>query len=146
MEIDERNGLVAKLLEDGETLSDIQKLLQSEYGVNLTYMDLRLIVSEIEVNWEKVEPEPEEDPEDDAEAEPEAEPTPGDTVVNVSPVVRPGAIFSGDVTFKSGIKAEWHLDQMGRLGLNPANEDDRPTEEDFAEFQAELQRQLQGRM
>ena len=55
-----------------------------------------------------------------------------------SGLVRPGALASGTVSFGSGAKAEWIVDQMGRLGLE--NVVGEPTEEDFAEFQQELRK------
>ena len=52
--------------------------------------------------------------------------------------------MSGDVTFSSGLKAQWHLDQFGRIGLVPEQEGAQPSQEEVQEFQMELQRQLQG--
>ena len=69
----------------------------------------------------------------------------GKTVVNVSKLVRPGAVMSGDVKFKSGARAEWSLDPIGRLSLNPAGSSGSPTEEDLQDFQIELQKSLQGK-
>ena len=114
-------------------------------------MELRLISSDLEVNWEKV---------DSANAKPKSkiiDPNAssednanggvgGKTVVTVSKVVRPGAVMSGDVRFKSGATAEWQLDQLGRLGLNPTGNSEKPTEADIQEFQMELQTQLQGKV
>ena len=150
MDTAERDALIGKLLAEGHGLSEVQKVLETEHDYKITYMELRLIASDLEVNWKKLDeaknPKKDEDEEDDTAAladEPAA--GPGETVVTVSKLVRPGAIFSGDVIFKSGIKAEWYLDQMGRLGLNPENEDDKPDEEDLMEFQQKLQEELQSR-
>jgi hypothetical protein len=49
-------------------------------------------------------------------------------------------MISGKVTFSDGQKAEWYLDQMGRLGLNPDQVGYRPSEQDVLAFQVELQR------
>jgi hypothetical protein len=146
METAERNQLIARLLHEGNTLAQVQKLLEEEHDVKLTYMDLRLISSDLEVNWSKFDPpEPEPEPEPKAESDDPDEPTTGQTIINVSKLQRPGAMFSGDVTFKSGVKSEWHVDTMGRLGLNPIG-DERPTEEDLQDFQKELQGAVQGKM
>lgn len=160
MDVKARNELIAKLLHAKESLSNIQKILEREHDVRMTYMELRMIVSELQVDWKKVEekpvppPEPAGDEADaemvDAELEPEADdladgPAGGKTTVSLSKLVRPGAIFSGDVHFKSGLKAEWWVDNAGRLGLNPKGSG-RPNEEDVREFQMELQRLLASQM
>jgi hypothetical protein len=148
MDSSARDELIRSMIAEGHTLSDVQKTLQSEHDVNITYMELRLLAAELQVNWDKVDgakkAAEEKANEDDADATEEEEAAPGGTQVTVSPVVRPGAMFSGDVTFASGITAEWYLDQFGRLGL--ANESGKPDENDLMEFQQELQKALQGRM
>jgi DNA-binding transcriptional MerR regulator len=146
MENSERDEIIARHLGEGTSLSEIQKILQEEHDVNLTYMELRLISSGLEVNWSKLDP-PEEEKVDveDVVQEPEATGN-GETVVNVSKVVRPGAVVSGDVTFKSGARAEWYLDQLGRLGLNPTHNSGKPSEEELQEFQQELQGVLHNKM
>ena len=145
MNTDERNRLIAEKLGEGLSLADVQRLLRDEHGITMTYLELRLVVADLEVDWQK---------QDDAvsaakveaEAVPDlaaAEPSSG-TSITVSKVVRPGASMSGDVEFASGAKAEWFVDAMGRLGLNPTSGSERPTEEDIREFQVELQRKLTG--
>jgi len=64
----------------------------------------------------------------------------GKTTVEVSKVVRPGAVASGSVKFGSGVTAEWVLDQLGRLGLEKAS--GKPTQQDVKDFQVELQKLL----
>ncbi len=145
MEEIERNQLIAKLISDGMSLSDVQKALKDEYNIQMTYMELRLISSDLDVNWEKCDAKA-------AAAKPKVI-DPNDTVddgglggtqVNVNKVVRPGAVMSGDVTFASGARADWQIDPMGRLALNPIGDSGKPTEADLQEFQMELQRILQG--
>ena len=149
MDNSQRDELIRSMIADGHTLSDVQKTLQQEHGLNVTYMELRLLAAELQVNWDKVDgakkkAEEEAKKTEDDEVEGEDDEESSGTTVTVSPVVRPGAMFSGDMTFASGVKAEWYLDQFGRLGL--ANETGQPDENDVMEFQRELQRQLQGRM
>ncbi|NMA45846.1 MAG: hypothetical protein GX945_04725 [Lentisphaerae bacterium] len=246
----ERNELIAQKLNEGMPLSDVQKLLADEYGLRMTFLELRLIAADLNVDWQKHDkPKAPEVPttaaalpEDDAEegdedeeldSEDEAvaddnedgegggagtrvtvdeqprrgtamsgsvrfasgllgewfldqmgrpglqlaegqegqpseedirlfqaelsaimqkmqddlarEAAEGKTKVNVSPVVRPGAMFSGDVVFASGAKAEWTLDQTGRLGLQPAEGSAKPTQRDMQLFQMELRRVLQSK-
>ena len=52
------------------------------------------------------------------------------------------ALASGSVNFSDGQMAAWTLDQYGRLGLSPAQQGYRPPPEDFAEFQALLEKEL----
>ncbi len=143
-----RNQLIARLLAEKRTLSEIQKILEKDHQLRLTYMELRLIASELKVDWKKVEGDKK-----PAAAAPAAglkllgdEPGPGGarTEIAISKLVRPGAIFSGSVKFKSGASGEWAVDQMGRLGLTPSPGSARPTEDDIQDFQVELQRKLQG--
>jgi hypothetical protein len=147
---DERNNLIAQLLAEGQSLSDVQKVLKDEHQIQMTYMELRMLALDLEVNWKKVD-ESREDPkainkviDPNADPEPEEAGAGGGTQVSVSKVVRPGAVMSGEVTFESGARAEWFLDQLGRLGLNPLGDSESPSEEDLQEFQVALQEKLQG--
>jgi hypothetical protein len=72
-----------------------------------------------------------------------AQTAPGDVSVTIDTVTRPGTMISGKVTFSDGKKAEWHLDQFGRLGLVPGEVGYRPPAADLEAFQIELQMQLQ---
>ncbi len=63
--------------------------------------------------------------------------------VTVDQLARPGALVSGKVKFSDGKSAEWLLDQMGRLGLVPAEKGYKPAPDDLQEFQTVLQVELQ---
>lgn len=150
---------VLECLQKGLSLSEIQKMLHDK-GEIITFLDLRLLASELEnLDWKKLGGEKEaqekeaaaakKKEEDDDLAEEHADEIPADkgewsgaTVVEVSKLVRPGAALSGSVKFASGVKADWVLDQMGRLGLEKPT--GKPTPEDIKEFQVELQKKLQG--
>lgn len=126
---------MAEQLNNGVSLSEIQKLIVEKFKRKMTFLEVRVMASELEnIEWTKqdpVKPEP-------AKEEPTAdEDTAGKTVVEVSKLVRPGAAASGSVKFASGASAEWILDQTGRLGLE--NAQGKPTPEDLKEFQQELQ-------
>ncbi len=138
---------IAELLNEGVSLSDIQKKLQSEKNVKMTFLDLRLLAAELEeVDWSKQKADVEAEnaaKKAEEEKKKEAEKTidnAGKTVVEVSRLKRPGALASGTVNFASGAKAEWILDQTGRLGLD--NQTGEPSQDDIQEFQVELQRIL----
>ncbi len=143
MDTKERDALIAKLLSQGMSLSDVQKHLEVEHAIKLTYMDLRLISADLNVDWSRQETAK---PIPDLSEIPADDPPPSATQVNVSKVVRPGALFSGDVTFKSGARGEWALDRYGRLALNQAEGAAKPTEDDLQDFQVELQKVLQSKM
>ncbi|MBO4648005.1 MAG: hypothetical protein J5806_07605 [Lentisphaeria bacterium] len=158
---------IAQKVPEGYSLSKIQDMLK-EQGVHITFMELRLLASEIEESvWKKTEkadeppapaPEPAQEqpagPEDQdalpeeevpvppAEPEAPADAAPaaqrGKTVVELSKIARPGAAASGTVTFGSGVTAEWVVDAYGRLGLENAS--GKPDRQDIQEFQMELQK------
>ncbi len=146
MSSNEQDRFIVTKLNEGLSLSQVQKLLAEELGVKMTYLDLRLLVADLEVNWDKQESEkPAAKPAAELAEESVAQEdggVPGKTTVTVSKLVRPGAAMSGEVVFSSGAKAEWFLDAMGRLGLNPAPGSERPDEQDLRDFQLELQRKL----
>lgn len=147
MNTEERNRIIAEKLNEGLSLGEVQKFLAEEHDVNMTYLDLRLLASELEVDWEKQTPEktPEDLTPETASLEPEP-PADGDgkTHVELSKIARPGAALSGSVTFASGAKAEWYVDNYGRLGLQPEPGSGKPTEDDIKGFQVELQKAVAG--
>jgi len=158
----EQKAKLATWLSAGTSLSDIQKLISSEMGIGMTYMELRFLIDDLDLEVTDNKPEAEE-VEEGAEAE-SAEPTPveeadaeldeapvagmGSVSITVDTLQRPGAMVSGDVTFSDGQTLGWQLDQMGRLGLIPNSDTPdgyQPPEEDIPAFQSELQRQLQSK-
>lgn len=135
---------MAEQLEEGHSLSDIQQMINEKFKTKLSYMEIRIMASELEnIDWSKNDPVPEEKPieEDELEA-PAPGAADGNTVVEVSKLVRPGAAMSGSVKFASGASATWILDQMGRLGFDDTVGE--PTEEDMKAFVDELKAKLQG--
>lgn len=154
---------IAQKVPEGYSISRIQDLLK-EQGVHITFMELRLLASEMEEQvWkqnekeEKPAPEPEiaapaeeELPGTTDEAVPSPAPVPaeektdapaaprGKTTVELSKIARPGTAASGSVKFGSGVTAEWLIDQFGRLSLD--NPSGKPDQQDIKEFQMELQK------
>lgn len=153
-------------LQQGLQLAEIQKRLAAELGVHLTYMELKLAVSELDVlpqDQETIEPPPLPSPptgstattgrgQPPAPAAPAASasappppappPTPGQVKVTVDQLARPGALASGQVQFSDGKKATWYFDEMGRLGLLASEPGYRPPASDIPAFQAALDREL----
>ena len=134
---------IAAELASGVSLSDIQNHINAEFKTSLTYMDVRILASALDVDWQALDPnakkiaEPEEPETADSVETAAAGETAADTVVEVSKLARPGMMLSGTVKFASGSTAEWYVDNMGRLGLeNLVGE--KPTQEDIEKFQIEL--------
>ncbi len=161
---EEQKQAVSGWIADGKSVSEIQDLLRSELEIALTYMAVRFLVDDLGLQLRDAEPEP--DPADAAaeegsqEASEEEAPGPepdgapdasqdaggqseGSVSLTVDKITRPGAIVSGSTTFSDGNKAEWMLDQMGRLGVVPEVEGYKPSAGDVAAFQASLQEELQ---
>ena len=168
MNLDEaQKQKVASWLEEGLKLSEIQKRLASEFGLSMTYMEMRFLLDDLKLKPKekevprtsipdlgkkpettgkpgmKPEPLPPEEPLDELEDEEEAIPAgAGNVSVSVDRVTRPGALVSGSVTFSDGKSAQWYLDQLGRLGMVPKEQGYRPSQTDLMGFQAQLQKEL----
>ena len=155
---EEQQSAMKQWAEDGSQLSDIQQRLKGQFGLNVTYMDTRLLVLDLGIDLQS-EPEPEpgsEGPEaESAENDSPAETTPdpsapdqaglsGRLQVTTDEMARTGAIVSGSVTFSDGEKAVWMIDEMGRPGLEPDTPDYQPTEPDLIEFEKHLRTLLEG--
>ena len=155
---------MAEKIAAGVSLSDIQNMVNAEFKLNLTYMDIRIMASELEIDWQQLNPKkeaavedvtavetpaPAETPAQDISAEAAAPGMPdlGDTKIEISKIARPGMMFSGSVTLANGSTADWYLDNMGRLGVDNL-QGDQPGQEDIEKFQMALQielRKLMGR-
>lgn len=141
-------------LAGGMKLADLQKRLEADFGLKLTYMEVRLLVDDL-----KVLPK---DPEPPAKVEPAPSPTPaaaqpgsvlepevmpsgpiGSGVkVTVDAVTRPGTMVSGRVAFSDGQGGTWYVDQYGRPGLAPDTKGYRPSAPDLQSFQVALEGEL----
>lgn len=147
MEKDKLKKVVADLVNQGTSLSEIQSILQTDYDYKITFFELRLLAAELEnVDWSKQKADKETDQEREKEKEKienELKPNQGGsgkTSIQMSNIKKPGSIANGSVTFASGVTADWSIDQMGRLSLE--NQSGEPTNEDLQEFQTELQNKL----
>lgn len=144
---EEQRKRVSAWIAEGLKLSEIQKRLESELGLKLTYLDTRLLIDELRLVPKDAEPPA---PPKDLAAKvpppktPAESAVPGGVSVKVDAVTRPGAVVSGKVTFSDGNTADWYLDQMGRLGLVPQQQGYRPSPADLQTFQEQLQQELQS--
>jgi hypothetical protein len=155
MNLDEgQKKQVAAWIAEGLKLADIQKRIEADFGLRLTYLEARLLMNELQlsprdqeakaapVNSKTIEtkttgPTPAQGPASGAE------PAGGGVSVTVDRVTRPGALVSGKASFSDGQSAEWFLDQTGRLGFVPKQQGYRPSETDLEVFQSALQSELQ---
>lgn len=146
---------------EGVSLAEIQRQLEETHGIRLSYLEARLLVSELEVSLQHKANEPEkilskaappaaehspddglEDEDDFSEELPPSLGGSANVSVSVDSIAQPHALVSGKVTFSDGKKASWYVDQMGRLGLNAAEPGYRPSQQDLLAFQQELQRTM----
>jgi hypothetical protein len=135
---EDQRAAISKWIEEGASLSDIQKRLKEEFQLSLTYLETRLLADDLKLRLKEperpVEPPPLPTPD-------KAASTPASKVsVTVDQITRPGAMVSGRATFSDGQSAEWYLDQTGRLGLNPSTPGYRPSQQDVMDFQVELEK------
>src|SRR6266550_7268639 len=149
---DEQRKKMAEWIAQGLKLSEIQSRLGAELGLNLTYMDVRLLVDDLKLTPKDIErPKPTASaiqapgsgaaaPAPSAAQQPAAKP--GGVSISVDQVARPGAVVSGKVTFSDGNTADWYFDQAGRLGLLPQQTGYRPSAPDLQQFQAALDGEL----
>ena len=133
---------IAEKHAENMTLSEIQKALNEEFNTKLTFMEVRILASEIEnIDWDKNSKQTTKTAEKAADDGIPATPAPetnGKTHIEMSKIERPGVMASGTVRFISGATAEWIIDNTGRCGLDKVV--GQPTEEDFMDFQTELQK------
>lgn len=149
---DEQISTIRQWADDGAELSDIQKRLSEDFEIKFTYLETRFLLEDL-----KIELKPKEVPEPEKEEEPEVEDAPAEApaegedpvvigsevAVTIDTVLRPGALISGQASFAGGDRAAWWLDQEGRLGMDPADAEFRPSEDQMRAFQIELQRTIQ---
>ncbi|MDD5596724.1 MAG: hypothetical protein PHV82_02190 [Victivallaceae bacterium] len=134
---------MAQKLGEGLSLAEIQKLIEEKFNKRMTFLDIRLMASALDtVDWEKEaareKAEAEKDPETADKPEKDTADKKGKCVVELSKLVKPGAVAHGSVKFPSGVSGNWVLDQMGRLGMEKNTGE--PTEADLKAFQKELQK------
>jgi len=158
MQLDEaqRQRVTAWVLQ-GAKLSEIQNRLAEEFGLKMTYMEVRFLMDDLKLTLKDPEPPkpaaPPNPPPATAKTKPEAAaksagaeaaaaPAAGKVSVSVDQLARPGAVVSGKVNFSDGQAAEWYLDQTGRLGVVTKQQGYKPSAADVQQFQAALQDEL----
>jgi len=152
--------VVEQWVNEGSGLSEIQNRLSQEFGITLTYMDVRFLI--INLGLKVRDKSRSSFPETHIDGSPVAGqsggraqtdqgglPSPPSGIAGVSVEVEriasPGSIVSGTVTFSDGVSAVWSLDQLGRLALEPGKPGYTPSEQDLQAFQQELKSTLANR-
>ncbi|MDF3058400.1 MAG: hypothetical protein K0R17_2615 [Rariglobus sp.] len=159
----EQTAAVSSWVAAGDNLSTIQKKLREQFNVALTYMDVRFLVDDL--NLQLKDAPKKVDASDVSKPQPKAAPAVGDetglpgeedladealphgggVILDVDSVTLiPGAIASGKVTFSDGVTGKWIIDHQGRPGFTEVSKPGyRPTPEDAQSFMRQLEAELQ---
>jgi hypothetical protein len=141
----EQKEEIASWVAEGMGLSDVQKKINNDFGIVLTYMDVRFLVDDLDLTLV--------DPEQPVSKEPtksgddlldEDSSGGGGVRIEVDGVTPPGAMASGSVTFSDGESKKWTIDQFGRLAMTGGSADYKPSDQDVMEFQQQLEKALRG--
>lgn len=164
----EQTAEVSSWIAAGASLSEVQKRIQEQFKLSMTYMDVRFLVDDLELTLKDAAPRPDASdvskspppaakpaaakpaaaPADDAELVDDDLPPPG-MPGNISVAVDhvtliPGALASGTVTFSDGVTGKWIVDNYGRPGFTEVSQPGyRPSPEDSQAFMQELSLALQ---
>ena len=145
---DEQKKTIAGWVKEGLGLSDIQRKLNEDLSITMTFMETRFLVDDL--NLELIEKTPPPPPAEEATAADAADelagtatPPPGGVSVELDRITQPGTVVSGSVVFSDGKSSTWALDQSGRLMLAALQEGYQPSPEDLEVFQKELSQQLE---
>lgn len=150
---DHQKDSVRQWVAEGCGLTEIQKRLNDEFKLSVTFLDLRFLVLDLGLvikeqskntsaglDLAKAAP-----VQPDAESSEMAPDNAGGVAVTLDRIVKPGSVVSGTVRFSDGVSATWMLDQLGRLALDTGKPNYRPSPEDVQAFQGELRNLLQSR-
>lgn len=162
----EQKQSVAAWVAAGDNLSAVQKKLHDEFGLSMTYMDVRFLVDDLELTIKDAAPKADvndvskaapdaaapaaaDDPDAADLGEDELEDLPpaggGNVRVSVDDVtLMPGAMASGTVTFSDGVTGKWVIDNYGRPGFTEISQPGyRPNPTDAQAFMQQLSSALQ---
>jgi len=150
MSLDEtQRKQVAAWIAEGLKIADIQKQMETQWGLRQTYLEVRLLVDDLKLVPKDPPPPPPPPAPTAKEAAPASEELPprglpaSKVRVTLDQITRVGAMASGKVKFSDNKTAEWYLDQMGRLALAPTEKGYKPSAADLQDFQIALQSELE---
>jgi hypothetical protein len=154
----EQKKAVSEWVAQGLSLSDIQKQLKERFQLSPTFMEVRLMVLDLDLKVKEQESAfasktrldlkaapPGAAGSDGADAfEPvEDDALGGGVAVEIDRIKKPGALVSGTARFSDGVKASWMVDQFGRVAIDAGKPGYRPSQDDLMAFQQEVSRKLQ---
>ncbi|MCX6992431.1 MAG: hypothetical protein NT011_04725 [Kiritimatiellaeota bacterium] len=155
---DTQKDAVKKWIAEGCGLTEIQKRLNDEFKLSVTFLDLRFLILDLGLTIKeqtkntsagldlaKAAPGRPEVETTNTEPEPLGPDSAGGVAVTLDRIVKPGSVVSGTVRFSDGVSATWMLDQLGRLAIDAGKPNYRPSPEDVQAFQMELRNLLQSR-
>ncbi len=124
---------------EGTDLNGIQKRLQSEFDLHLTFMEVRFLMldhgidltAESEQTPEKKSPDRQEEAQDV-----ETEEQGSKVRVELDDLQLPGTLLSGKAHFPGGAEGAWQIDRLGRFGWSKLT--GTPSPEEMQSFQQEL--------
>jgi hypothetical protein len=150
MSLDEtQRKQVAAWIAEGLKIADIQKQMETQWGLRQTYLEVRLLVDDLKLVPKDPPPPPPPPAPTAKEAAPAGEELPprglpaSKVRVTLDQITRVGSMASGKVKFSDNKMAEWYLDQMGRLALAPSEKGYKPSAADLQDFQIALQSELE---
>jgi hypothetical protein len=136
-------GTITLLYDKGLSLNEILDHLVKVDQLDVSFMDVRLIVSEIEDERNLYDEDPNEvAEEEEVEEDPEEIP---ECVIEMSAILQPGAPLQGKAKFKSGRAMKFMLDQRGQIGIEPIGQE-QPDQNELQIFQQELVKKLKSGM
>jgi hypothetical protein len=153
---DTQKDAVRKWVAEGCGLTEIQKRLNDEFKLAVTFLDLRFLVLDLglaikeqakntSAGLDLAKAAPGRPDTGDSDMEPLGPDSAGNVAVTLDRIVKPGSVVSGTVRFSDGVSASWMLDQLGRLAIDAGKPNYRPSPEDVQAFQVELRNLLQSR-
>jgi hypothetical protein len=161
----EQMKAVSEWVAAGDNLYAVQKKLSEQLKISMTYMDVRFLVDDL--NLQLKDPAPKADASDVSKSPPakaaaelkgagtgeaaadddlDDAPATGGVRVTVDKVnLNPNAMATGTVAFADGVTGKWMVDLQGRPGLVEVSKPGyRPTAADAQAFMQELSLALQG--
>lgn len=140
---EDQKNTIRTWADQGANMSDIQRRMEEEFSLRVTYMDTRFLILDLGITLqEPSKEEPKKDPVTDEQNLPFGEGEASTVQVTRDELTIPGTMYSGKVLFSDGEKALWYVDETGRLGLDPDTTGYRPSQEDIMAFQMELKKLL----
>lgn len=148
MELDaKQKEAVRKWVSEGCNIAEIQKRLDTEFGLSMTYLDVRFLLIDmgLEIKEKKTSDKKISEMYGKKNSELSTHTlSPPRVNVQLDRITRPGYLASGTVSFSDGTKGQWAIDQFGRVMLETAISGYRPSAEDMSEFQGALKQLLEG--